>query len=372
MRIGIDVDPIIGDRGGVGWHTYYLLQALLALKEDMEFVGYVRPGGTSLAQRMTDNWAKVSKIRWVEAGKLTMRRRGKLDGLDFYHGTNFKMRTVGRFGGLATIYDLWLDRHPEYSGKLFGQWTSFLRTRRTARRARKVLTISDYSAREIESLYGLPRQNIVVIPCGVSPEFLPVKDPTAMKGLRHHMALPTEQFILFLGGADPRKNHQALLKAYACRKEDLKDYSLVMAGDSVHRFGDMLETARSLGIENRVVCPGRLNVADLKVLYSNAVVFVFPSIYEGFGMPVLEAMACGAPVITSNTTALPEVAGDAALSVDPKDAEALGEAILKVVETLSLREVLRTKGFQRVKGFTWEEAARRTFALYREVCRADR
>ena len=372
MRIGIDANPILGDRGGVGWHTYYLLQALLALKEDVEFVGYVRPGAIPLVQHVTGKWEGASRVGWVEAGKLTMRWHGKLDELDLYHGTNFKMGTVGRFGGLVTIYDLWLDRYPQYSGKLLGQRASFYRTRRTARRARKVMTISDYSARDIESLYGLPRENIVVIPCGVSHDFQPVKDPAAMEVLRHRMAVPTERFILFVGGADPRKNHQTLIKAYAGRKGALKDYSLVMVGDSVHRFGDMREAARSHGIENRVVCPGRLNVAELRVLYSNAAVFVFPSIYEGFGMPVLEAMACGAPVITSNTTALPEAAGNAAVLVNPEDAEELGNAMIRVLEDSALRDNLRAKGFERVKQFTWERAAHQTMAVYREVCQGNR
>jgi len=368
MRIGIDANPILGDRGGIGWHTYYLLQALLALKEDVEFVGYVRPGAIPSAHQITREWEVASKVCWIEAGKLAMRRRGKLDELDLYHGTNFKMRTGGRFGGLVTIYDLWLDRYPQYSGKLFGQWVSHLRTSRTARRARRVMTISEYSARDIESLCGVPRENIVVIPCGVSRDFQPVKDPVAMEGLRHRMAVPTERFILFVGGADPRKNHQILIKAYASRKGALKDFSLVMVGESVHRFGDIREAARSHGVENRIVSPGRLNAPELRVLYSNAAVFVFPSIYEGFGMPVLEAMACGAPVITSNRTALPEVAGDAAVLINPEDAEELADAIIRVLEDSAHRDTLRAKGFERVKQFTWERAARQTMAVYRELC----
>lgn len=368
MRIGIDASPILGDRGGVGWHTFYLLQALLALKEDAEFVGYVRPGAVRVAQQVTREWEEASKVCWVEAGNLAIRWRGRVDSLDLYHGTNFKMQTAGRFGGLVTIYDLWLDRYPQYSRKLLGQWASFFRTRGMARRARRVITISDHSARDIESLYGLPQQNIVVIPCGVSDDFQPVRDKATMEALRHRLAIPTERFILFVGGADPRKNHRTLLKAYAGRKEVLKDYSLVMVGNPVHRFGDMREASRSHAIEDRVVCPGRLTVGDLRVLYSNAAVFVFPSIYEGFGMPVLEAMACGAPVITSNSTALPEVAGDAAVLVNPRDPDALGEAMVRVVEDAAYRETLRSKGFERIKEFTWERAARETLAVYREVC----
>ncbi len=367
MRIGFDASPIVGDRGGVGWHTFYLLKALLELKEDVEFIGYLKPG--SLRTGFLKEWETTSRLRWVEAGRLMMPWRGTLDRLDLYHGTNFKMQTVGRHGGLVTIYDLWLDRHPEYSTKLFGQRPSFYRTRRTAKRARKVIMISESSARDIESLYGLPREHIIVIPCGVSDDFRPVLDTIAMAQLRCRLGLPTSRFILFVGGADPRKNHQTLLKAYARRSALLKTYSLVMVGEATHRFGDIMETTRVCALGHRVVCAGRLSVADLRLLYSHADLFVFPSVYEGFGMPVLEAMACGAPVITSNRTALPEVAGDAAVLVNPEDTEELAGAIIRVLEDSALRDKLRAKGFERARQFTWQRAAERTLAVYREVCR---
>lgn len=372
MRIGIDANPILGDRGGVGWHTHYLLRALLDLKEDIDVVCYVRPGSLRRNDRglmEAPGWEEHQRLRWVEAGRLGMRWRGRLDRLDLYHGTNFKMQTTGRCGGVVTIHDLWLDRAPHYSAKLFGQRASFFRTRRTARRARLVITVSDYSARDMMSLYGLPREKVVVIPNGVSDDFRPVPDPAALLELRRRFMIPTERFILFVGGADPRKNHQTLLKACARRSALLKDHSLVLVGDAVHRFGDMRQTTRVYGLEDRTVCPGRLPIEALRLLYAHAAAFVFPSIYEGFGMPVLEAMACGAPVVTSRTTALPEVAGDAALLVDPEDADAIGEAIVRVVEDQALRDRLKAKGFARVKLFTWERAARSTLAVYRAVGR---
>ncbi|TAJ29788.1 MAG: glycosyltransferase family 1 protein [Nitrospirae bacterium] len=366
VRIGIDANSILGDRGGVGWHTYQLLRALLELKEEVEFVGYVKPG--SLRDGAPEGWGKLARLRWVEAGRLAMPWRGRIDRLDLYHGTNFKMRTSGRYGGVVTVHDLWLDRYPQYSTKFLGQRASFRRTKRTAWRARKVITVSEYSACDIESLYGLPRNRIVVIPNGVSDDFRPMGDEESLTGLRRRFALPTDRFILFVGGADPRKNHATFLKACEKRLERLAGYSLVLVGDVHHRFGDMKETARALGLERQVVCTGRLPIVDIRLLYSHADLFVFPSIYEGFGMPVLEAMACGAPVITSNRTSLPEVAGDAAVLVNPEDAEELAEAIVRVLDTPSLRASLKEKGFERAKQFTWEQAARRTLALYRELC----
>lgn len=365
MRIGIDANPVLGDRGGIGWHTYHLLRALLDLKEDIELLGYLKPG--SLRDGAPVEWESGSRLRWLEAGHIAMRWRGLLDRLDLYHGTNFKMRTVGRYGGVVTIHDLWLDRHPEYSTKPFGQRASFYRTKRTAWRARKVITVSEYSARDIELLYGLPRDRIVVIPNGVADDFRPAADASSLSDFRSRFAFPTDRFILFVGGADPRKNHRTFLRAYAQHSNRLAEYSLVLVGDPVHRFGDMAQTARACGLERRVVCTGRLSVSDLRLLYSHADVFVFPSIYEGFGIPVLEAMACGAPVITSNTTALPEVAGDAAVLVNPENTEELADAIIRVLEDSDLRATLRAMGFERARRFTWERAAQRTLAVYREI-----
>jgi glycosyltransferase involved in cell wall biosynthesis len=369
MRIGIDASPVVGDRGGVGWHTYYLLRALLDLKEDVEWVCYVRSGAQPESHEDLAEWSRNSRLSWVEAGKLAMRWRGAADRLDLYHGANFKMHTSGRYGGVVTVHDLWLDRYPRYSTKLFGQRASFYRTKRTAWKARKVITVSGHSARDIGSLYGLPRGRIEVIPNGVSDEFRPSGDAHTLIELRRRFRLPADRVILFVGGADPRKNHQTLLDAYARRSNRLAGHCLVLVGEAVHRFGDLMQTARRFGLEHRVVCPGRLPLPDLRLLYSCADLFVFPSIYEGFGMPVLEAMACGAPVITSNSTALPEVAGDAAVLVNPEDAEALAEAMVRVIEDRSLRETLKQKGFDWVRRFTWEGTARRTLALYRELCR---
>lgn len=366
MRIGIDAAPLVGDRGGVGWHLWHLLLGLLSLDEDFELLCYLAPGSLNRMDRET--WMRDPRLTWKETARLMLRWRGRMDRLDLFHGPNFKMPTEGRCGGVVTVHDVWLDRHPEYSPKLFGQGAACARTRRTVWRARKVITVSEFSAKEMSSLYGLPRERVIVIHNGVSEEFRGVQDDAAMAQLRHRLQLPAGGFVLFVGGADPRKNHRTFLRAAAQQESKLGGRTLVLVGDAVHRFGNYVETARALGIEQQVRCTGRLAMADLRLLYAYADLFVFPSLYEGFGMPVLEAMACGTPTITSTTSALPEVAGDAAVLVDPEDATAVGEAMVLVLNDLSLRESLRRKGLARVRQFTWERAARQTLAVYREVC----
>ena len=365
-RIGIDASSIVGDKGGVGWHTYHLLRNLLRLNEEMEYIGYLRPG--SLECGRPAGWPPSERIRWLEVPRWLMRWRGSWDGLDLYHGPNFKMHTTGRHGGVVTIHDLWLVRHPEYSRKTFGQAASTGRAQDTANRARAVITVSEFSAREIESLYGVPRDRIVVIHNGVSEEFAPFQDETGKAELRRRFHLPDAGFILFVGGADPRKNHRGFLEAVARSRAQLEGRVVVLEGDVEHQLGSYRATAQALGLEQDVRCPGRLERDDLRRLYSFADLFVFPSRYEGFGMPVLEAMACGTPTITSSTTSLPEVAGEAALLVNPDDVEGLGDAMVRALSDQALREQLRQRGFDRVRGFTWEAAAHRALSLYRQLC----
>lgn len=366
MKIGIDAGPIMGERGGVGWHTYYLLRAMMEQRDELAFTAYVPPG--ALKPERLEPWMRAAGLTWIESGAWGRRWRRRVDGLDLYHGPNFKMHTTGRFGGVVTIHDLWLERHPEYSKKLLGQAGASRRARRVVRDARALITVSHFSAGEITALYGVPRERVRVIPNGVSEEFVPLRDDAAMEALRARLGLGPGPCILFVGGADPRKNHRVLFEAVAQRREALGSYTLLLVGSPTHHFGNFQQSARDFGLEGRVVCPGRLGIADIRLLYSYAALFVYPSLYEGFGMPVLEAMACGAPVVTSRTTSLGEVAGDAAVLVDPQDPAALAEAMIRVLEDEASRATLRKNGFERIKQFTWSQAASRTIALYRELC----
>ncbi len=366
MRVGIDASSIIGDRGGVGVVTSHLLRELPRLDEALEIVAYVAPG--TLCRGTLEGWPSHSRLRWVEAGRWQMRGRGRQDGLDLFHGPNYKMRTTGRCGGVVTIHDLWLERHPEYSTKLLGQRLSTWRTSRTARRARRVITVSGHASRELQSLYGLPEERIRVVPNGVAPEWFSPPGAAAIQAARDRFEIGDQPYILFVGGADPRKNHRVLVRAFAQCRQELKNYLLVLVGDAAHRFGNYQATVQQEGLGDRVRCPGRVTSRELHALYAGAAVFVFPSLYEGFGMPVLEALASGTPVVTAKTTALPEVAGDAALLVDPEDAVELRMALMRLVRDEALRGELREKGLSRAKGFTWDRTARETLAVYREVC----
>lgn len=369
MRLGIEATPILGDRGGVGWYLYYLLRALVDVKDDYELFCYVEPG---FRDRLAwEPWMDDVRLQWREATRSAMRWCGVRDRLDLFHGPNFRLRTQGRYGGVVTIHDLWMDRHPEYSPKLFPQRSS-QHTRRAAWEARRVITDSYASAREINELFGVPMDRIVVVHCGISDDFYPVGDAAGLQALRTRLQLGSQGYVLFVGGADPRKNHRVFLEAGASIRSRLEGRKLVLVGDAVHRHGNYRQSAAALGMTDCVVCPGRLPMEELRLLYSHADLFAFPSLYEGFGMPVLEAMACGAPVVTSNRSSLLEVAADAALLIDPEKPAQLAEAMGRVLEDPALSDTLRKKGFERIKRFSWDHAARQVMDVYREACRSPR
>jgi glycosyltransferase involved in cell wall biosynthesis len=266
-----------------------------------------------------------------------------------------------------TIHDVWLTRHPHYSKKLFGQALSSWKLGLRARQASRVVAVSQFSAREIQEVFHLPSDRIAVIYHGPSPDMFPERDDQKFQELQSRLHIPARPFVLFVGGAEPRKNHSVLFNAFARSPRLAQLVSLVAIGEVQSRGASLMVTARELGIMDSVCCPGYVSKEDLRKLYSHAECFVFPSLYEGFGIPLLDAMACGAPIITGPGSALPEVAGDAAIYVDTHDPEQLGMEIERLVSDRALQEELRNKGFDRVKQFTWERAAQETLNLYGEV-----
>ncbi len=366
MRIGIDAFPALETSGGIGTYVRHLLPALGALESGDELIAYVP--GLKASRSAPFRHDVTPGIKYRPTNRAVLRWRGWLDGLDLYHGTNFKFHTQGRYGAVVTIHDLWLDRHPQYSRKLFGQGASTLRARHRLRGAVRVIADSRHTACDIQEIYGVSSERVVVIYPGTPSAFFDEPAPDRLTDLRTRYKLDATPFMLFVGGADPRKNHRVLVEAFARLAELRKDMALVIVGDPDHRGLRISDTVRECKLEGRVHCVGSVPVHDLRLLYAAAELFAFPSLYEGFGFPVLEAMACGTPVLTSNRTSLPEVAGDAALLVDPESAEEVTEGIRHILTDTSLRQSLRQKGVARAKEFNWETTARQTHAVYQDAC----
>ncbi len=237
----------------------------------------------------------------------------------------------------------------------------------SAERADAVITVSNFARSEIAELLGTSHERIRVIYNGISPTFRPCHDEGGMDRVRAKYGIPGP-YLLFVGNIEPRKNLEALVRAF-CEAHHAGGSIpfLVIAGYKDWYFESLWEVVRTLRAEDAIIFPGVVDGADLPSLYSGAELFVFPSLAEGFGIPIIEAMACGTPVVASNTTSIPEIAADAALLVDPMDTDALVAAIQTALSDSDLRQALVEKGLRRAQQFSWERTAFETLDVYRKI-----
>lgn len=234
----------------------------------------------------------------------------------------------------------------------------------SGRKAAHILTISEFSKQEMIRQYRLPADKITVTYLGASEAFRPM--PDAARHVSEQFGL-TGSYVLGVGNLQPRKNLIRLIKAYAAlRLPGRIEHDLVLVGQPAWRGSDVFAEIERLGIGQWVRTTGYVSESDLVALYSAADVFVYPSIYEGFGLPVLEAMACGAPVITTHVSSLPEVAGDAAILVDPMSESELSHALERVIHDRALRSDLIARGFDQARRFSWRRTAEETLQAYRQ------
>ena len=250
---------------------------------------------------------------------------------------------------VVTIHDCAFHDCPEAFSKSFRRWYEWLLPR-LARRAAKVVTVSEFSRRRLIELFGVPHEKTEVIANAVSQSFRPT-DKAVVDVMRRRLGLP-DSYVLTLGSIEPRKNLHRLLQAWQVTNERFKDHVLVVAGGRSSVFREVFTS-----VPPNVMFLGYVPDDDLPALYCGASCFVYASVYEGFGLPVLEAMSCGTPVICSNNTSLPEVSGDAALSVDPQDVHAIGHAITEILQAPELQRSLRAEGIHRAAKFSWDRSS---------------
>src|SRR6185436_2599261 len=238
-----------------------------------------------------------------------------------------------------------------------------------ARRAARILSLSEHTRRDIIDTYGIAPHRVTAIPLAAPDHFGPVTDNRELQRVRHNYGIDGD-YILSVGSIQPRKNLARLVRAYASLRDNIsadKLPKLVLVGKCAWLYDETLRTLDETGMKEAVVLTGYVPDADLPALYSGALCFVYPSYFEGFGLPPLEAMKCGAPVIVGNQTSLPEVFGDAALTVDPFDVSSIAAAIENLINDSVLRQALSVKGRKRAEMFDWRETARKTLEIYQQV-----
>ena len=264
---------------------------------------------------------------------------------------------------VVTVHDLSYLAHPEWLSRRV-RWTLNLLVPRSVRAAARVIAISDFTKQDLVQRYGLRPEKIVVVPLAASGNFIPLPDAAA----RPLPAGVREPFILAVGNLEPRKNLATLIEAYAgLVRQHAFAGSLVIAGKPRYRGGEAAGAVAKLGLEGRVIFTGFIDDETLRLLYNRATLFAYPSLYEGFGLPLLEAMACGCPVVASCATAIPQTAGEAAILVDPTSGAALAAAMARVVGDPELARGLSFKGKAQAARFSWSRTAELTRRVYQDA-----
>jgi glycosyltransferase involved in cell wall biosynthesis len=381
VRIALDLSLVPGQRVGVGQYAYQLARALAHVDRVNSYVLYpvfyfiVSPDyhraelPRAANMRVAHRWLPPELVLWLWRRERPERFKEYLLGrAEVVHSTTF---CAPRFRAprrrlVVTIHDCTFVTHPEFH--LPANVEHCLRgTQLAIERADMLIAVSESTRRDLIERMGAPADRIVVTQEAADPGLAPVTDATRLESVRRRYGLP-ERFVLSLGAMEPRKNLPRLLEAFAALAPAVRnEFALVVAGaqgwlnDAVH------EQVQKLGLGESVHFVGYIEQEDLAALYSLATVFAYPSLWEGFGLPVLEAMACGTPVLTSSVSSLPEVAGDAAILVQPTDVDAIGEGLGRLLEDGSLRADLSARGRGRAAEFSWERCARETLAVYERV-----
>lgn len=372
MRIGYLTYGLDRAPTGIGRYAVELLHALRALPERLDIVlltteredqhglwnafeRYALPGCRMLPALMAIGHGAVSHA----IGRHQLDLVHDPNGIAPFWGSSHGARRV------VTIHDAFAYVYPEAHNRL-DTWRYHWMLPTGARRADAVLTDSDHSRGDLLHYLGLRPDFVQVTGCGIDPRFAPVDDQAMQQAVIDRYKLPTP-YLLYVGSINARKNIARLLEAYARVRERHPQLNLVIGGKRQWQTRAIDETLERLRLTDHIHFTGYVSDTDLPALYSAATAFVFPSLYEGFGLPPLEAMACGTPVITSNVSSLPEVVGNAALLVDPYDVQALTRAIERIVQDEALRADLRQRGLGRAQQFSWAEVARKTCAVYEQV-----
>ncbi len=377
MRIGIDcrtiLNPESGERAGVGHYTYHLVKALLAIDPDNQYVLFfdarMKAEGTQEFEQsnVTIRFFPFSRYRkflpFAYSHMLTAAALAR-ERLDVFHAPANVIPLSYRGTSVLTIHDLAIYRHPEWFQTQV--MSTHLLVPRSIRKAKQVIAVSQATKRDLRELFHLAEQKVSVVPEAVDVQLLPLED--SQDDVRTLYRLP-ERFLLFIGTIEPRKNISRLIEAWQHLRlldpETTNGTKLVLAGGLGYHGRDILTPVRAMDLDIQYL--DYVSHNHKIQLLQEATAFVFPSLYEGFGLPVLEAMALGTPVITTKTSAIPEVTGQAAILVDPDDMDGLAAAMGHILRDPRRAAEMAALGRDQARNFSWAQTAEQTLDVYRRA-----
>ena len=367
MRIAIDAHSVGTGLGGNESYATNLIEALAEIDQANRYTLYVTR--REAVERFSNRWPNFSVRSTLPHTPLiriplTLSAELRRNPVDVLH-VQFTAPPFSPCPVVVSIHDLSFEHLPQ-TFKWRSRKQLRITVRRSAREASQVIALSEYARKDIMATYSLNPEKISAIPLAAPAHFRPVRNEEELQRVRQTYGIEGE-YILSVGTIQPRKNLSRLVAAYSrlrWAKPEVKLPKLVLAGKCAWLYDETLRTIKELKINDSVILTGYVPETDLPALYSGALCFIYPSYFEGFGLPPLEAMQCGAPVIVGDRTSLPEVVGDAGLLVDPFDVESLAKAIETLISDSSLRAELSVKGLARAKLFDWRETARQTLAVY--------
>ena len=378
MKIGIEGQRLYRKKKhGMDMVALELIKSLQKIDTHNEYVVFVRPDFDNICIPKAPNFKIVevhSRFGYPGWEQFALPKAAYAQGCDVLHCTSNTGPLFSKVPLITTLHDIiYLESISLF--KKEGTWYQKLGNmyRRycvppVIKRSKKVITVSNYEKNRINSHFGFTDDRLTAIYNGVGGHFKKVTDQSRLNAIKEKYGLP-DKFFFFLGNTDPKKNTKGVLKAFADFNEQYPDqYKLVMLDYDKIEFERLLNTLKIEAIKDLVHLTGYVQNLDLPAIISQCTVFLYPSLRESFGIPILEGMACGVPVITSNTSSMPEVAGkDAALIVDPFDSKQITDALITLVEDNTLAHLLAEKGIERAKNFSWEVMAKNVLELYQDV-----
>lgn len=374
MRIGIDAHAIGSRLGGNETYIAGLLFALGWAESPHEFVAYFTSEAAAepWRGRYANIAVRVFKMPSLPRLLAELPIRAAADRLDLLH-VQYVAPPIRSVPAVAMIHDICYEFLPQFFSR--PEVIQFrIAIRWTARHARRILTVSETSKQDIVNIYGVPSSRIDVTYNGVDlTRFQPDAEGSRVDATlaRYGIKRP---YILAVGNLQPRKNLVRLIDAFVDLKRQRPElpHSLVLVGKAAFQHSEVFNRAREHGLNDQIFFTGYVPSEDLPVLYQGAAVFAYPSFYEGFGLPVVEAMACGIPVLTSDRGSLPEVTGEAAILINPEDSRAITDGLIQALTDTDKSANLSSRGLQRARNFTWGNTARTTLAAFEAAIQKDR